>query len=211
MYPSGGRYDDGQGRGTGLNQSSATGAAPFRFITYADRLFLEAELMKAGVATGDPRAKLLAALNESFKQVDYVVNLAKGSQTVPALVGRADVTTYINKIMTAYDADPAKQMQIIMTQKWIQSFGNGVDAYTDYRRTKFPIIFDPNDPVMAPNHFVQPPINGDPVNPGAQKKVPVQTSLPYPLSIPWPTVELDVNANAPAQKNPSTYKPFWLP
>jgi hypothetical protein len=211
IYPSGGRYDDGQGRGTGLNQNSATGAAPFRFITYADRLYLEAELMKTGVATGDPRAKLLAALNESFKQVDYVVNLAKGSQTPPVLVGRADVTTYINNVMAAYDADPSKQLQIIMTQKWIQSFGNGVDAYTDYRRTRFPIIFDPNDPVMAPNHFVQPPINGDPVNPGAQKKVPVQTSLPYPVSIPWPTVELDVNKNAPAQKNPSTYKPFWLP
>jgi hypothetical protein len=211
IYPSGGRYDDGQGRGSGLNQNSATGAAPYRFITYADRLYLEAELIKSGVATGDARAKLLAALNESFKQVDYVVNLAKGSQSVPALVGRADVNTYISNVMAAYDANPSRQLQIIMTQKWIQSFGNGVDAYTDYRRTGFPIIFDPNDPVMAPNHFVQPPINGDPVNPGAQKKVPVQTSLPYPLSIPWPTVELDVNANAPAPKNPSTYKPFWLP
>jgi len=210
MYPSGGRYDDGQGRGTGLNQNSATGAAPYRFITYADRLYLEAELIKAGVIAGDARAKLLAAINESFKQVDFVVNLAKGSQTPPVLVGSAAVTTYINNVMAAYDADPTKQLQIIMTQKWISSFGNGIDAYTDYRRTRFPIIFDPNDPVMAPNHFVQPPINGDPVNPGAQKPVPVQTSLPYPLSIPWPTVELDVNSNAPAQKNPSTYKPFWL-
>jgi hypothetical protein len=210
IYPVGGRYDDGQGRGTGLNQNSSTGAAPYRFITYADRLYLEAELMRSGVATGDARAKLLAALNESFKLVDYVVNLAKGGQAPPALVGRTDVNTYIANVMAAYDADPSRQLQIIMTQKWISGFGNGVDAYTDYRRTRFPIIFDPNDPVMAPNHFVQPPINGDPVNPGAQKPVPVQTSLPYPLSIPWPTVELDVNGNAPAQKNPSTYKPFWL-
>ena len=211
IYPVGGRYDDGQGRGSGLNQNSSTGAAPYRFISYADRLYLEAELMKTGVATGDARAKLLAAINESFKLVDYVTNLAKGSQTPPALVGRADVNTYIANVMAAYDANPSRQLQIIMTQKWIQSFGNGVDAYTDYRRTKFPVIFDPNDPVMAPNHFVQPPINGDPVNPGAQKPVPVQLSLSYPLSIPWPTVELDVNGNAPAQKNPGTYKPFWLP
>jgi hypothetical protein len=211
IYPVGGRYDDGQGRGTGLNQNSSTGAAPYRFISYADRLYLEAELMKAGVATGDARAKLLAAINESFKLVDYVTNIAKGTQSPPVLVGTAAVTTYINNIMAAYDANPSRQLQIIMTQKWIQSFGNGVDAYTDIRRTGFPVIFDPNNPVMAPNHFVQPPINGDPVNPGAQKPVPVQVSLPYPLTIPWPTVELDVNANAPAQKNPSTYKPFWLP
>lgn len=168
--------------------------------------------MKTGVVTGDARAKLLAALNESFKQVDYMITTyVKPGQTVPALVGRADVTTYINNIMAAYDANPARQLQIIMTQKWISSFGSSVDAYTDYRRTGFPIIFNPNDPIMAPGGFVQPPINGDPVNPGAQKKVPVVLTRPYPLSLPWPTSELDINPNAPAQKEPSTYKPFWLP
>ncbi|MEO6720929.1 MAG: SusD/RagB family nutrient-binding outer membrane lipoprotein, partial [Ferruginibacter sp.] len=50
IYPVGGRYDDGAG---GIaNANSGTGAAPYRFVTYADRLYLEAELIEAGVATG---------------------------------------------------------------------------------------------------------------------------------------------------------------
>jgi hypothetical protein len=30
-------------------------------------------------------------------------------------------------------------------------------------------VFDPSNPAMAPGGRVQPPINGDPVNPGNQK------------------------------------------
>ena len=50
-----------------------------------------------------------------------------------------------------------KKMQVIMTQKWIQSFGNGVEAYNDYRRTGYPILWDPSNNNMAPNGFAQPP------------------------------------------------------
>lgn len=216
IYPVGGRYDDGGGAIAGA--TSGTGAAPYRFLTYADRLYLEAELNKIGVVAGDARAKLLAAINESFKQVDYVITtyVKPGSAgapqtTVPALVGSAGVTTYINNVMAEYDANPSKQLQIIMTQKWISSFGSAVDQYTDYRRTGFPILFNPKDPTMAPGGRVQPPIAGDPVNP-VQKSVPVQLNRPFSLSLPWPSGELNTNANAPAPKTDlSTYKPFWLP
>ena len=59
------------------------------------------------------------------------------------------------------------------------------------------------------NGEVQPPINGNPLFPGAQKKVPVQLSRDYPLSLPWQNDELSVNPNAPKQKIPSTFRVFW--
>jgi hypothetical protein len=211
IYPVGGRYDDGAGEiATG---NSGTGAAPYRMITYADRLYLEAELIQAGVITGTARTVLQAAMQESFKQVDYVITqYVKPAQTVPALNGTAAVTTYINAALAQYDAgDANKKMQMIMTEKWISSFGSSVDQYTDYRRTGYPILFNPTDPVMAPGGQVQPPINGDPVNPGAQKKVPVQLSKTYPFSLPYAQSELESNQNAPEQKNPQTYKVFWMP
>lgn len=211
IYPVGGRYDDGKG---GLaSTSSGTGAAPYRLITYADRLYLEAELIKEGIINGDAKAKLEEAMNESFKQVDYVISTyVKPSQDVPTLVGTAAVDTYISKALAEYDAKPTQQLEIIMTQKWLSSVGSSVDQYTDYRRTGFPILFDPNNPTMAPGGKVQPPINGDPVgNPGAQKAVAVSLSRAYPLSLPWPQSELDVNPNAPAPKVLSTYKIFWMP
>jgi hypothetical protein len=211
IYPVGGKYDDGSAAIATSN--SGTGAAPYRMITYADRLYLEAELINTGVITGDARAKLHAAIEESFKQVDYMITtFVKPTQSVPALDGTAEVTTYINKVMAEYDAGSVnRQLEIIMTQKWISSVGSSVDQYTDYRRTGFPVLFNPLDPTMAPGGRVQPPINGDPINPGAQKSVPVQLSKSFPLSLPWFSTELETNPNAPDQKNPSTYKVFWNP
>lgn len=211
IYPVGGKYDDGSA--TIANANSGTGAAPYRLITYADRLYLEAELIQAGVVTGDVTAKTNAAIQESFKQIDYVITQwVKPTQSVPALVGRADVNTYIQKVMTDFGAGSAeKKMEIIMTQKWLSAVGCAVDQYNDLRRTGYPVIFNPGDPNMAPGGFVQPPINGDPVNPGNQKPVPVQLSRTFALALPWDQTEIETNPNAPPQKNPSSYKVFWMP
>ena len=97
-----------------------------------------------------------------------------------------------------------------MTQKWLASVGSSVDQYTDYRRTGYPVLFDPRNPTMAPGGRVQPPLAGNPfVNP--QASVPVVLSVNYPLSLPWSQNELDLNSSAPDQKKPDTYKVFWQP
>ena len=109
-------------------------------------------------------------------------------------------------------ASNEKKLEIIMTQKWISSVGSAVDQYTDIRRTGYPVVFNPLDPSMAPGGRVQPPINGDPVNPGAQKSVPVQSSRSFPLTLPWFQGELETNPNSPPQKTDLTsYKVFWIP
>ena len=219
VYPAGGRFDDGEGGGpvntTGVDGQSGTGAAPYRFITYADRLYLEAELIQAGLVAGDARAVLEKAVLESFRMVDAVVGYASLNQTVPALVDGAtptpEVQTYIDKVLAEFDGGTAaKKMQVIMTQKWIQSFGSAVDAYSDYRRTGDPIMWDPSNTSMAPGGFIQPPANGDPFQ-DTQKAVPVLLSRTYPYTLPWVDDELETNPNAPDQKDPQTFKPFWLP
>jgi hypothetical protein len=214
IYPVGGRYDDGLGGVA--STTSGTGAAPYRMITYADRLYLEAELIKEGVVSGDARTKLSEAVTESFRQVDFMINTyVKPSQSVPAVFSMAansPMQRYLTNALAEYDAKPAQQLQMIMTQKWISNVGNAVDQYTDYRRTGFPILFNPNDPAMAPGGRVQPPVNGDPVGfPGAQRSVPVSLSRAYPASLPWYQLELETNPNAPAQKAPSSSKVFWMP
>ena len=218
VYPAGGRFDDGEGGGpvntTGVDGQSGTGAAPYRFITYADRLYLEAELIQAGLVAGDARAVLEKAVLESFRMVDAVVGYASLNQTVPALVDGAtptpEVQTYIDKVLAEFDGGTAaKKMQVIMTQKWIQSFGSAVDAYSDYRRTGYPIMWDPSNTSMAPGGFIQPPANGDPFQ-DTQKAVPVLLSRTYPYTLPWVDDELETNPNAPDQKDPQTFKPFCL-
>jgi len=211
IYPCGGRYDQGDALTVGVKEGTGTGtgSAPYRFLTYTDRLFIEAELISAGVITGDAKAKFTAALNEAFKQVDYVVSKVKSAQTVPVIATLPTTATYITKILALYDAgDANKKMEIIMTQKWISSFGSYVDQYTDYRRTGYPVLFDPNNTTMAPGGFVTPPAGGDPDR--TLPPVKVSCSLNYPLSLAWPNEELNKNPSAPTQKtDPSTFKVFW--
>ena len=207
IYPVGGRYDDGQG-GTASN-ASGTGAAPYKLITYADRLYLEAELINTGVVPGDGRAVFSAAMAASMAQVDYVItNYIKPTQAVPALGVQ---TAFINSILGLYDAgSTAKKLEYIMTQKWLASVGSSVDQYTDYRRTGYPVLFDPRNTAMAPGGNVQPPLNGNAfVIP--QLAVPVQLGNNFPLSLPWSQAELELNGKAPAQKTPDSYKVFWMP
>ncbi|MBN2520937.1 MAG: SusD/RagB family nutrient-binding outer membrane lipoprotein, partial [Bacteroidales bacterium] len=199
LYPVGGRYDDGGA--IAVKGTSATGDAPFRFITYADRLYIEAELMQAGVITGDARAKLEEAMYASFDLVDWVVNSTSTAQAVPALLGSGSDTTYIDAVLAEYDAEDAEgQMEIIMTEKWISSFGNSVDQYTDYRRTGYPVLFDPNNSTQAPNREIITPEG---------VIVPVRLNNPFQLSLPWSDDDLNINPNAPAQKKPGEYRVFW--
>jgi hypothetical protein len=199
MYPVGGRYDEDDA--LQVTGNDATGAAPYRFITYADRLYLQAELAMTGVTTENPRTLLENAMLASFEQVDRVVTSAEGSQTVPTLSGSADVTSYIDDILAEYDAaSNAGKLEIIMTQKWIQSFGSNIDQWTDYRRTGYPVVFDPRNATQAPGGFVTTPI-GNPI--------PVQRINDIPLSLPWGQDDLSINPNAPDQKNPATFRVFW--
>ncbi|MCW3462717.1 SusD/RagB family nutrient-binding outer membrane lipoprotein [Chitinophaga nivalis] len=207
IYPVGGRYQADTMEVTGAD---ATGAAPFRMLTYADRLYIEAELQFAGLLPGDAKAKLRQAIQESFNQVDYVVQVASKQKNVPLLAANTGVSGYIDKVIQEYEGKPAAgQLEIIMTQKWISSFGNSVDQYTDYRRTGYPVLFNPRDPAMAPGGFLQPPLKGDPTIAGNQAAIPVQQSRDFPLSLPWSNLDLNVNQNAPPQKQPANFRVFW--
>ena len=74
-----------------------------------------------------------------------------------------------------------------MTQKWIATYGFGVDAYTDYRRTGFPRLHNP-----------------------ATDNLNVTNSIRlYPVAYPYPQDEINRNANSPAQRNITADKVFW--
>jgi len=209
LYPAGGRYDDGAA--IAINTitpiKAGTGALPHQFITYADRLYLEAELISAGVITGNAKTVFSKALDESFAQMDYIItnnikpNTAGTPQTVPLIATATATTTYKNAVLAAFDAaSAAKQLEYIMTEKWINRIENPVDSYTDYRRTGYPVLFAP-----APAGTVTSVTGPD------GKVTPVQCDRLYPLSLPFNTNEIALNSNAPPQKVPETYKIFWMP
>ncbi|HEY5968937.1 MAG TPA: SusD/RagB family nutrient-binding outer membrane lipoprotein [Chitinophagaceae bacterium] len=209
LYPAGGRYDDGAAIAinTITPLKAGTGALPHQFITYADRLYLEAELINVGLATGDQKTVFSKALDESFRQMDTIIaNCIKPSsagtpQTVPVIATLAATTDYKTEVLAAFDAaSTAKKLEHIITQKWINRIENPVDSYTDYRRTGYPVLFAP-----APAGTVTSVTGPD------GKVTPVQNDRPYPWSLPFNTNEIALNSNAPPQKVPENYKVFWQP
>jgi len=215
LYPAGGRFDDGNPKSINANAgnisplNAGTGALPHQFITYADRLYLEAELINVGVITGDQRAVFSKALDESFAQMDYIIvnHIKPGSagapQTVPLIATLPATLTYKTDVLAAFDAaSNAKKLEIIMTQKWINRIENPVDSYTDYRRTGFPVLFSPAPvgTITSVTDYSTPP-----------KVTPVSNDRQYPLSLPFSNGEISLNANAPPQKVPENYKVFWQP
>jgi hypothetical protein len=222
VYPVGGRYDDGGH--IKVTGPSATGAAPYRFITYADRLYIEAELANIGLIPDIAPTYFQQAVEASFKQVDQVVSLVKPSEASikqdtlpipvlwdPSAVAPVDplkpkpaaflVQEYITDVMALYNAASAtRKLEYIMTEKWISQFGCNVDTWTDYRRTGYPIVFNPLDPTQAPG--------GQVISPDGFV-IPVTLTNPVPWTVDWPTSDLSINPNAPVQKDPSTFKVFY--
>jgi Starch-binding associating with outer membrane len=201
IFPAGGLYDNGAG--LTITDDIGTGKAPRRILTYDEYLYIRAELIQVGKITGNAETTLRSAIDASMAKVDQVVLEAKKSGvTVPTLVGSTSVTNFVNNVITEFSsANSSKKLEIIMTQKWVGTYGDALDQYNDYRRTGFPVLADPNS--TTPEYQVN-NADGFPID-------DAQTVLSgaYQLSWFWPQSEANTNVNAPAQKNPTTYKIFW--
>ncbi|MFY0628092.1 MAG: SusD/RagB family nutrient-binding outer membrane lipoprotein [Reichenbachiella sp.] len=191
LYPCGGFYDDGSG--TKVSLTTGNGAAPERILPYFKVLYMQAELALDGTIVGDHRQLTVDAIQESFDKVNAMVG-TNGQTGVPA-IAQAAIDNYILAVMTAYDAgNDARKLEIILTQKWLASLGNSIDTYNDYRREGYPIAFDPNN------------YNG--ADPGTYQAT-TTAGRSFPVSIPWEKSDLDINPNAPTQKDPTTDRVFW--
>ena len=199
IFPCGGRYDDNQGFARTV--ASGTGVAPRRILTYDEFLYIQAELMQVGLISGDAGTKLTQAMTASFAKVDQVVVGTGTTQIVPKLISSASVATFLANIATEFSAaSPEKKLEIIMTQKWVATYGDQLDQYNDYRRTGYPVLANP----LATNEYQLDNGNAFPL-------LDSDTTLnnPFNRTYFWPENELNLNQNAPAQKTIATYRVFW--
>lgn len=191
LYAAGGFYDDDSG--TKVTATTGNGVVPERMLTYFKRLYMEAELALNGVIAGDARALLQSAIEASFAEVNEAVGYS--TQASVPTISDADRDVYITSVLAEYDAgNNNKKLEVIMTQKWLAGFGSAVDMYTDYRRTGYPVIFDPNN------------YNGPEA---ATYQATTTSGRPFLVSLPWSDGDLQINPNAPGQKDPTADKVFW--
>ena len=189
LYPMGGRFDDGNG-GVAANASALTagqvsgpGNVPQRLLTSFQTKYAMAELALAGNIPGDPRTYLQDAITDSFDKVNEVAPLG----SAPA-ISSTDINNYTNAVLAVYDGG-GSELQVIITQKWIASFGYGIDSYNDFRRTGFPELHDGN----------------------TDNLVVTTRTRSFPVSFPHELQDLITNPNAPTQRVIAQDRVFWDP
>ncbi|SHN12413.1 Susd and RagB outer membrane lipoprotein [Cyclobacterium lianum] len=106
--------------------------APSILMTYSELMFVLAEAALDGDISGDHMDYLEKAISGSFEQH-----------------GLEMPSDYIGRLGTI-------DKQTIMTQKWIALFGQGIEAWTEYRRTGFPQMPTPDPNAIFVNEGVLP-------------------------------------------------------
>lgn len=130
-------------------------SAPVTLMTAAEVHFLlaEAALRGWGVA-GTAQEHYEAGITASLEQHG---------------IGAGAIADYMDNPGVAYDAGGTMEAQLeqIITQKWIAVFPNGMEAWSDYRRTGYPMLIPGPDAdnTEVPSRFrypgVEQSINGD--------------------------------------------------
>lgn len=156
-------------------------------ISAAEVHFLRAEAFQNGWASGDAKAAFKAGMVNSTKfyyRQNGVSTSTRGF--VGTYPGDAAVEAYAEKVWETY----SNKLEAVMTMKWVH-FGiiQPTQAFTDIRRTGFPVLTYPVD-------------------------VTAQQVKELPKRIKWPNAEKNSNEenfNAAAQKQPNEYstKLFW--
>ncbi|MEJ7809444.1 MAG: SusD/RagB family nutrient-binding outer membrane lipoprotein [Gemmatimonadaceae bacterium] len=111
----------------GLTRTSRIGArfalrdAPSMLMDYAEVLFIQAEAAARGWTTGNAAALYAAAITASMQRFG---------------VTGSGITSYLAQPSVAYNASTG--LQQIALQKWIALFGQGIEAWAEWRRTGVP-------------------------------------------------------------------------
>lgn len=190
VYPAGGLIGAptwvSSSTNAGLKGGLGQGIMPMILSSYVHFLRAEAALMISDV-NDNARARLEDAMRQSIsKTVNLLPQYAPGQSgtNIPTVAEHATRTTnYVNFVLNRFDAStPADQLQIIIKEYYIASWGNGIEPYNNYRRTGYPDNFQPTIEDNPGDYF--------------------STAL-------YPGASVTTNPNAPS--NTRTKKVFWAP
>jgi hypothetical protein len=139
IYPAGGDFDSDQGTRVALNRGgNGAGIHPIWQSAFTD--FLQAEAALTIGTTGTPRTLLESGVRKSMaKVIGYPATIGF---SVPAsfVPSAARIDAYVAKVLAAYDAATtnAARLDVIMKEWYIAAWGNGMEAFNNFRRTGKP-------------------------------------------------------------------------
>jgi hypothetical protein len=186
LYPVGGQFDANQFHTVSLGYGAGgKGILPIWLSSFT--YFLKAEAALVGITSDNPATLLQQGIDASIQKVVGFPSFLNYSISASYVPTPTQITAYENNVMNIYNAasgTPAK-LDVLMSEYYIALWGNGVESYNNIRRT------------------------------GSPKDVQIAVSTPTPgffmRSFLYPSVYVNRNQNAPAQKTPGTAanKVFW--
>lgn len=180
LYPAGGKFDaDDDALASFTDGLQGAGIHPYMQSSWVKFMLAEAALTLG--TDGDPRALLEAGVKEA---IDKVVSFAPDNLIDPDYAAtQSDIDTYVAEVLAAYDAATSddERLNIIIDEYYIALYGNGLEAYNNYRRTGKPAD-------------IQLPLN--------------QQSGPFIRSFLYPSVVVNRNQNITAKTTVAS-QVFW--
>ena len=162
LYPIGGVFDEDNPvapqypRNVDIaNHLKGAGITPILLSSFVE--FFKAEAVVSIGANGDAAAFLEAGIRKSMDKVLNFKGVAIGS---PFAATDSDVDDYVNEVLSnfAVASTSEEKLEIIITEYYLASFGNTIEAYNAYRRTGYPDlpphVENPN--IVFPRSFIYP-------------------------------------------------------
>lgn len=171
-YPAGGLVDYAKTTAKAdvkpLLGGSGAGNGVYPMITFNMIQYWDLEQQIAsGSVTAATKTLFEAAMRQSIADV---VRHSKSSDPTATDPSATAVTAYVNKWLARYDAAVSNdaKLNVVLKQAWFSGLGNGNELYTTFRRTGLPTTID--EPASRQRQFA--------------------------LRLPYPSTELNLNANA---------------
>jgi len=139
VYPAGGKFDAdncAQVSNAGKDGLKGVGINPIMMSSWVKFMLAENTLANGG----DASVLLESAVKESVKRVMDFGAADAGTSTLKPT--QADVDAYVAKVKADYAASSDK-MNVLITEYWLDCFGNGIEPYNFIRRTCKPARLQP--------------------------------------------------------------------
>jgi hypothetical protein len=120
---------------------------PFLIMAAAEAHFLKAEGALKGWNMGAGTAQQFyeEGISTSMKQWGITnaaaITAYTTSTSTPIALTDGVKTPALSDIPVKWASDPAKQLEQVITQKWLSLYPNGHEAWAEYRRTGFPKLY----------------------------------------------------------------------
>ncbi|MFH6990966.1 SusD/RagB family nutrient-binding outer membrane lipoprotein [Flavobacterium sp. FlaQc-48] len=101
-----------------------TSTSPAVIVSYSETLFNLSEAVARGYIAGDAEQLYKSAITASFNQF--------------GITDATAISNYLNQATVKYDA--TNYAKSIGTQKWIAFYGQGLDAFVEWRRLDYPVL-----------------------------------------------------------------------